>query len=57
LAICGDGVRDIGEECDDGNVLSGDGCSTTCTVEDKWQCSLGAGDLPDICSCDVQYLT
>lgn len=27
---CGDGVLQDGEECDDGNTLPGDGCSTTC---------------------------
>lgn len=27
---CGDGVHDPGEECDDGNMLSGDGCDVTC---------------------------
>ncbi len=30
---CGDGVVDTGEECDDGNANSGDGCSSTCSVE------------------------
>src|SRR5512138_941673 len=30
---CGDGVVDPGEECDDGNLASGDGCSATCSVE------------------------
>jgi cysteine-rich repeat protein len=28
---CGDGILDGGEVCDDGNVVSGDGCSSTCT--------------------------
>ena len=27
---CGDGIIDSGEECDDGNNVSGDGCSATC---------------------------
>ncbi|HTJ81565.1 MAG TPA: DUF4215 domain-containing protein [Polyangiaceae bacterium] len=31
--FCGDGVIDPGEECDDGNTRSGDGCSSSCTVE------------------------
>jgi cysteine-rich repeat protein len=31
---CGDGVVDANEQCDDGNVLAGDGCSETCTFED-----------------------
>jgi cysteine-rich repeat protein len=30
---CGDGVRNPGEECDDGNAVSGDGCSVTCRLE------------------------
>jgi cysteine-rich repeat protein len=32
-AVCGDGVKDDGEECDDGNVVAHDGCSATCTIE------------------------
>jgi cysteine-rich repeat protein len=33
-AVCGDGNVDFpGEECDDGNNVSGDGCSATCTIE------------------------
>ncbi len=27
------------EDCGDGNVLSGDGCSAICEVEDGWDCS------------------
>jgi len=30
---CGDGLLSGNEQCDDGNTLSGDGCSPTCTVE------------------------
>ncbi|MCA9655323.1 MAG: DUF4215 domain-containing protein [Myxococcales bacterium] len=30
---CGDGVVDAGEECDDGNVFDGDGCSSQCLME------------------------
>jgi cysteine-rich repeat protein len=33
MAWCGDGVVDSGEECDDGNPWGGDGCSTTCTLQ------------------------
>jgi cysteine-rich repeat protein len=32
-AVCGDGQLDTGEECDDGNVMSGDGCTALCQVE------------------------
>ena len=30
---CGNDVIEAGEECDDGNTVSGDGCSSTCTLE------------------------
>lgn len=30
---CGDGVVGGVEQCDDGNLVDGDGCSTTCTLE------------------------
>jgi cysteine-rich repeat protein len=32
---CGDGVLqpESGEQCDDGNTVSGDGCSDTCRIE------------------------
>lgn len=41
LAICGDGLLAIpfGEQCDDGNFNSGDGCSDTCQVESGWECT------------------
>ena len=32
-AVCGDGKREHGEECDDGNNADGDGCSATCKTE------------------------
>ena len=31
--VCGNGVIETGETCDDGNTVSGDGCSSTCTTE------------------------
>jgi len=31
--ICGNSLVETGEECDDGNVVAGDGCSSTCTAE------------------------
>jgi cysteine-rich repeat protein len=33
LGECGDGVLDLDESCDDGNLESGDGCSFACSVE------------------------
>jgi len=32
--ICGDGELDDGEECDDGNEINGDGCSSECMTEE-----------------------
>ena len=40
-SCCGNGTRDLGEECDDGNTASGDGCSATCRVETDWACPIG----------------
>ncbi|MBI5803541.1 hypothetical protein HY448_02545 [Candidatus Pacearchaeota archaeon] len=31
--LCGDTFLDLGEECEDGNPYSGDGCSNVCAVE------------------------
>jgi cysteine-rich repeat protein len=33
VARCGDGSIDAGEECDDGNPTSGDGCCLACELE------------------------
>lgn len=30
---CGNGKIDLGEQCDDGNLMSGDGCSANCKLE------------------------
>jgi cysteine-rich repeat protein len=32
-SLCGNGTRDVGEQCDDGNKSNLDGCSATCQVE------------------------
>jgi cysteine-rich repeat protein len=31
--VCGNGILEIGEDCDDGNDISGDGCGRHCQVE------------------------
>src|SRR5262245_5160405 len=33
INLCGNGRRDAGEDCDDGNSQAGDGCSATCEKE------------------------
>jgi cysteine-rich repeat protein len=37
-SACGNGVVQVGEECDDGNTTSGDGCSSTCMFETEAFC-------------------
>lgn len=37
--VCGDGVIESGEECDDLNVAPRDGCGPLCRVERGWRCS------------------
>jgi cysteine-rich repeat protein len=40
-AKCGDSMLEMPEGCDDGNESDGDGCSSTCQVEECWKCSNG----------------
>jgi cysteine-rich repeat protein len=47
---CGDGVRDIGEACDDGNRAGNDGCSGACQVEAYWWCYGGSLTSTDVCA-------
>ncbi len=59
---CGNGTVDTGEECDDGNTTSGDGCSSACakeavsalcgngTIDPGEQCDDGNGKSGDGCS-------
>jgi cysteine-rich repeat protein len=45
-ALCGDGIIIFPyEQCDDGNTLSGDGCSSSCAIEDYSAC----GGTPSSC--------
>jgi len=45
ITICGDGILMPTEQCDDGNKLSGDGCSASCIVEDYFNCTNVANSL------------
>ncbi len=45
--FCGDGLLDLGEVCDDGNMDDGDGCSSVCEVEDGWFCTDPTPSNPD----------
>ena len=45
--VCGDGVLDPTESCDDGNTANGDGCSDSCQVESGWVCADPTPGNPD----------
>jgi len=54
-AACGNGVLAAPETCDDGNVISGDGCTSTCTIESGCTCNAAVGALSS-CDCDDDNL-
>jgi len=43
VAVCGDGVIEGDEQCDDGNSVGGDGCAANCTNESPRTCRLVEG--------------
>ena len=47
--VCGDRHLDAGEECDDGNHVNGDGCSSTCHPEFQPSCGDGHLDAGEQC--------
>ena len=47
VQVCGDGVKTSSEQCDDGNLVSLDGCSSTCTIESGWTCGATS---PSVCT-------
>lgn len=36
--VCGNSLIELGEECDDGNNVSGDGCDSDCQIESGYVC-------------------
>ena len=53
--VCGDGKK-ILDECDDGNLVDGDGCSSNCQIEEHFTCVDGDATKPDYCY-DVRPFT
>ena len=64
---CGNGILEAGEECDDGNNINGDGCSSQCDIEEEqpycgdgiinqgWEeCDDGNNEDDDGCSSECQ---
>ena len=37
--VCGNGVVETNETCDDGNTTAGDGCSVSCVIESGYTCA------------------
>lgn len=46
---CGDGVRAAAEECDDGNSINGDGCTSLCALEKGFGCISVGRTSADAC--------
>jgi len=56
---CGNGIFDdvsvpkgvvVAEQCDDGNIVDGDGCSSTCVIEARSDCDgYGVGTCAVLC--------
>lgn len=44
---CGNLVKTIGEICEDGNTIDGDGCSSTCQIESGYTCT---NTVPPVCT-------
>ncbi|HRI65721.1 MAG TPA: DUF4215 domain-containing protein, partial [Polyangium sp.] len=49
LPVCGNGVPEAGEGCDDGNTIANDGC-TSCAVDPGYRCT-GAPSVCTMLSC------
>jgi cysteine-rich repeat protein len=48
---CGNGTLDVTETCDDGNTMSGDGCTANCALEPGYQCPTPGVSCVDIDEC------
>jgi beta propeller repeat protein/cysteine-rich repeat protein len=44
--VCGDGIINTNEECDDDGVSDGDGCDSSCNTEEGYFCQ----GMPSVCS-------
>src|SRR5438552_2368638 len=46
---CGNGLSEVGEQCDDGNAIDGDGCDSACLLEVASVCGDGIVDANEEC--------
>ncbi|MRG96160.1 DUF4215 domain-containing protein [Polyangium spumosum] len=54
LVVCGNGVLEMGEACDDGNTTPGDGCSITCELEPGYTCEVSGMPCVDLDECSLE---
>ena len=47
--VCGNGIGEQGENCDDGNLTNGDGCSDACNVENGYACRYQQAHPNNVC--------
>ena len=50
--LCGDAVLTEGEQCDDGNLIFGDGCDDQCVIERGFVCNGACEALPSCANAD-----
>jgi cysteine-rich repeat protein len=50
--VCGNGARELPEECDDGNLVGGDCCSAACTAEPSGQACAEDGNVCTLDQCN-----
>jgi cysteine-rich repeat protein len=48
-AVCGNGILEGSEACDDGNTMNGDGCSSSCMIEPGWVCAGTPSKCATVC--------
>jgi fibro-slime domain-containing protein len=54
---CGDGIIERNEQCDDGNTVSGDGCSRICQIENNYVCPQPGQPCVNLAKCGNGILT
>ncbi|KAF8453055.1 hypothetical protein BGX38DRAFT_1141855 [Terfezia claveryi] len=55
--VCGNGKKEGNEECDDGNTVNGDGCSSKCTIENTKCTVCNPSPLENKCDITTSCIT